>query len=180
MRRRAWSLALATLVVVGGCDDEDKTPFEPGLDRRVVVGVYEITRLTFDPHGSLPEIDVVDLLDPAIQPRFVVAADGTVQIAFIEPATGKFIAPEGTYETLTDGIRVEFEKDEAAKQVQGVLLPRKVDLVYMDTNETLSYAGDSDVALARLVDLVPAWKNEQLRDPVRGRLEIVFRRRPAD
>ena len=79
MRRRTMAAMLAGVVAFGcGDDAEDKTPFEPGLDRAEVAGVYDIGRLTFDPDGTLlSEIDVAGRLDPAITPYFLVALDGT-------------------------------------------------------------------------------------------------------
>lgn len=179
MRRRTLAAMLAGVVAFGcGDDAEDKTPFEPGLDRAEVAGVYDIGRLTFDPDGTLlSEIDVAGRLDPAITPYFLVALDGTVQLVFIDPVSKKLEVSEGVYETLTDGIRVKFESAEDAKAAEKVLLPQRFDLAYTAINETLSFRGRSRITLARLIELKPEWKGEQLGDPVSGQLDVVFEKR---
>lgn len=173
MRWRTAFALLFTLVVATACSDDDG-PFEPGIDRDLVVGIYDITTLTFDPNGSLPEEDIAERLDPAIRPQLVIARDRSFQIAFIDPVTSRIETVEGEYSTLRDGIRMEFDSDEGARLL---ILPRRLELDFHEELGTLSFAGAVDVPLNRLRELVPEYQGEQLPNQVRGALEVVFTRR---
>lgn len=168
---------LAAAVVLGGCGDDDGTTFEPRLDPEAVAGVYDITRMTFDPDGSVPQVDIAERLDPTIRPQLVVALDLTFQLAYIDPATKKITTIDGTYETLLDGVRLLFP---SRQESQRILLPQRLDLLFSETTGTLSFAGSVDADLPRLVALAPEYAQEQFPDPVRGRLEIEFTRRTAE
>lgn len=170
-----WPTALAllgALVVTAACGG-DGSPTEPGIDRDLVVGVYDITTLTFDPNGSLPQKDIAERLDPTIRPQFVVARDRTFQIAFIDPVSKRIETVEGEYSTLRGGIRLEFDSEQGAR----LLLPRRLDLDFSEETATLSFSGEISVPLDRLRELVPEFQDEQLPNQVRGALAVVFTRR---
>ncbi|HEX6939272.1 MAG TPA: hypothetical protein VF158_07655 [Longimicrobiales bacterium] len=176
MRRRPlWMVLVGAAAVAGGCSDEG-SPLEPTLEPDVVAGVYDITRMTFDPDGSIPEVDIAQRLDPTVRPQLVVALDLTFQLAYIDPATKKIITVDGEYETLVDGIRLKFPSRDASQQI---LLPPELDLVYAAEAATLAFQGGVDADLARLVALAPEYAEEQFPDPVRGELDIEFTRRAA-
>ena len=171
-----WPAALAligALVFTAGCGD-DGNPTEPGIDRDLVVGVYDITTLTFDPNGSLPQKDIAERLDPTIRPQFVVARDRSFQIAFIDPVSKRIETVEGEYTTLRGGIRLEFDSEQGARLL---LLPRRLDLDFSEETGTLSFSGEINVPLDRLRELVPEFRDEQLPNQVRGALAVVFTRR---
>ncbi len=175
--RPLWIALVGAAAAAGGCEDDDGSPFEPGLDPEVVAGVYDITRMTFDPNGSVPEVDIAERLDPAVRPQLVVALDRTFQLAYIDPTTKKIITVDGSYATLVDGLRLDFPSPEAARHV---LLPQRLDLVYAGTTETLSFEGEVNADLSRLVELVPEFEQEQFPDPVRGELDLEFTRRELE
>lgn len=170
-----WPAALALIgALAAAACGKDKSPTEPGIDRDLVVGVYEITTLTFDPVGSLPEKDIAERLDPTVRPQFVVARDRSFQIAFIDPVTNRIETVEGEYTTLRGGIRLDFDSEQDARFL---LLPRRLDLDFSQEVGTLSFSGEINVPLQRLRELVPEFSDEQLPNPVRGALAVVFTRR---
>lgn len=169
------ALMLTAVIATTGCSD-DKDPFEPGQDVEHVAGVYDIRTLTFDPNGSLEEKDIAARLDPNIPPQLVIGLDRTFQIAFIDPVTRRIDTVEGTLQVLTGGVRLNFATLDGA---QRILLPRRLDLELDQEAGTLSFTGDVDVSLARLIELVPEFEEEQLRDPVRGTLTVKFTRRAS-
>src|SRR5690606_345552 len=144
------------------------------LDPAAVAGVYDITHMTFDPDGSVPEVDIAQRLDPTIRPQLVVALDLTFQLAYIDPATKKITTIDGEYETLLDGLRLKFPSRQASQQI---LLPQRLDLTYFEVSGTLAFDGAVDADLDRLVELASEYAEEQFPNPVRGRLEIEFTRR---
>lgn len=175
MRWRPLGLVLVgAAAVAGGCGEGGGSQLGPTLEPEAVTGVYDITRLTFDPDGSVAGADIAARLDAAEPPRLFVALDLTFQLAYVDPATNKFVDVDGTYETLIDGIRLSFPSREAA---QAILLPQQIDLTFDEASGTLSFDGGVDADLSRLVELVPEYAEEQFPDPVRGALEVEFTRR---
>lgn len=177
MRWRSLAVLTTAFLAAAACGDDDDGLLEPRLEREAVAGVYDISTLTFDPLGSLPVKDIATKLDPSIRPRLVVALDGTFQFAFIDPSTRRFVTVDGSYETLSDGILLSFG---STTDSQRLLLPQRLELTYTEAAGTLSFAGESDAFLARLIELVPEFEDEQLRDPVRGELRVTFTRRESD
>lgn len=175
MRWRMLSaLLLTALIAVAACGG-DEDVFGPGLEIEPIAGVYDVTRLTFDVSGSLGEEDILARMDDAIPPQIVVSLNGTVQLVYMDPETGRFEAPEGTVAALQGGgIRITFDTAEGPRRL---LLPRRLDFTFDQTDGTLSFTGDVDAPLSRLIQLVPEFAEEQLRDPVRGRLDVELTRR---
>lgn len=169
------ALVLSALLAVTGCGD-DGDPMEPGISLELVTGVYDITRLTFDPSGSLGEKDIAGRLGRAISPQLVIGRDGRFQIAYTDPATLLIDPVHGRVQPLTGGVRLEFD---STQEAQKILLPRRLDLELDQAAGTLSFTGEVDVALTRLIAFVPEFAEEQLRDPVRGTLSVQFTRRAA-
>ncbi|HEX7051403.1 MAG TPA: hypothetical protein VF188_14445 [Longimicrobiales bacterium] len=166
----------AAAIVLAGCDDDDE-PFAPGLDVDAVVGFYDPATLTFDPLGSLPVVHIAERLDPGVPPQLNLARDGTFQIVFRYLSTGRFEVIDGEFTTLPDGVRLEFGSEADA---QRLLLPQRVELAFNASTGSLSFVGEVDVPLDRLLELAPEFEDEQLRDPVRGELTMIFTRQEED
>lgn len=165
--RTAAVLACSALI---GCGDVDTTG--PSVDRGEVAGVYHLAALTFDPQGSLPKTDIMSRLAPADRPELVLSrSDDTFQSITRDPDSGRIIAVEGTYTPLTGLVRLRFKK---AADADRLLLPQRAEFDFDKTAMTLSYHANTAVSLARLRELVPEYRTEQLPDPVLGALVLVF------
>jgi hypothetical protein len=107
-----------------GGDGNDVT----GLALADLVGTYEMTRLSFDPQGTLPEADILAALGTV--PELIVTGDGQAQIVYRDPINALFTTVSAAAKARTTTLR-----------------------------------------------LVPGWENEQLLDPVPGRLRATFQRK---
>lgn len=163
------------LILVGGlaaCGDDDPVDLNL-LDVELVVGTYDPTTLTFDVAGpTFGEYDLLaGLQTDEVPPLLVISADGVAQLVFLNPSSGRFEIGEGSYVMLEDGVRIAFVSSSAPGRL---LLPQTLDLVYNETSGVLSFSGEIQAPLARLVTLVPALDGEPLSDPVGGVLAVEF------
>ena len=168
-RTAALALALVVASVSAACSDDDG-PI--GLDRDVVVGTYNLTALTFDPQGSIPQADVLARFP---NPQLILTANNSAQLAYLDPSTNLVVTVQGTYATTVNGVRIDFAANSAYQQM---LFSRRMEFAYDASARTLTFDADAPdgVSRARLVTLVPSLANEQLLDPTPGRLRIVFTR----
>ncbi len=170
MRKGILIAALLVWGAVSGCGGRE--PAGPTIDRSAVAGIYHLTALSFDPQGSLPKTDILGRLAPADRPELAISrTDNRFRLAFRDPGTGLPELVEGTYTLLDDHIRLNFKKSADARSI---LLPQRLELDFDKVTMTLSYLANTDVSLARLRELVPEFRNEQLPDPVFGELTVVF------
>ena len=175
LARRTLVLLLAAGLGGGlaGCDDDDPTDLEDLLDQELVVGTYDYQTLAFDVSGqTFGEYDLLDAtqLDPSTH-FLIIANDGTVDLAFQDPASGGLEIAGGDYEMLEDGLRITFDN---AGLPGRLLIPQTLELTYDDESGELSFVGDVPAARTRLVELVPELEDEPLGDPVPGSLTVVF------
>lgn len=167
-RRAGIALALVGLLAAAACGD---SPSEPGLDIADIAGTYALTQLTFDPQGILPEADVRSALGTS--PQLIVTVNKTAQILYQDPVSGLFVTIPASVRTTATGIRIDFNSGSA---YPGLLLSRRMEFTFAAGARMLSFNGDAPdgVSRQRLVQLVPAWANEQLLDPVPGTLRVNF------
>jgi hypothetical protein len=165
---RMMPAMVATALLVG-CGGDASGPSRPEL-----AGTYELTDLRFDPQGVLPEVDLLPRLNGT--PRLVLAPGGTAQLVFEDPTTGLVTTVTGSYSTPQQGARIDFGTDTGYGQV---LLSRRMTFNYT-APVTLAFDAESPdgVDRTRLIQLVPEWADEQLLNPVPGRLIVVFTRLP--
>jgi hypothetical protein len=165
------ALALALMVGAAACGGDDDITDLNLLDPELVVGTYDPTTLTFDVAGqTFGEYDLLaGLQTDEVPPLLVISNDGVAQLVFLDPATGRFEIGEGSYTMLEDGVRIAFASAGAPGRL---LLPQTLDLVY-DSGQ-LSFTGEIQAPLDRLVSLVPELDGEPLSDPVGGVLSVVF------
>jgi hypothetical protein len=159
-------------VTVGtACGDD---PAGPVLDTALVTGSWGLTTLTFDPQGSLAEIDALAAL--GTQPQLILSATGTVQIVYQDPTTNLFTTIAGSFRTTSNGARITFDNN---APFATLLLSRRMDFV-LDTTAArrlvFEGAAPDGVNRARLIELEPDLADEQLLNPVPGALEVVFSR----
>lgn len=171
---RRGILLAAVLAFCGGalgCGGSDTTG--PSGDRSKVAGVYHLATLTFDPHGSLPKVDILDRLATADRPELVLSrTNDTFQAITRDPESGRFESVEGKYTLFgTNGLRLSFKRRDDA---QLLLLPQRAEFEFDETSMTLTYHANSAVSLTQLRNLVPEFQTEQLPDPVQGELVVVF------
>lgn len=163
---------LAGVLVVSACGDDG--PTEPNIDLSEVVGTWSLTELTFDPQGVLPETDVLTLLGTA--PQLIVTPSRAAQLVYSDPVSGLFTTIPATVRTTPTGVRIDFDRNSG---YAGLLLSRQMEFQLQQTggNSVLTFDADSPdgVNRQRLVQLVPAWQNEQLLDPVPGQVRVTFR-----
>ena len=168
MIRRSTAALLAATLLFAACDDDD--PTEPnGIE---VAGSYDLTALTFDPQGTLAEVDLLARIGDSA-PRLVLGGNGVAQLVFVDPQTGLFTTVTGTYTTPAGNVRVDFGTDVAA---ESILLPEEMTFTYDEVAGTLTIdsAATAGVDRAQLLILVPEWQQEQLLDPVPGVLFVEF------
>jgi hypothetical protein len=168
-RTAALALALVVASVSAACGDDDGPV---GLDREVVVGTYNLTALSFDPQGSIPE---ADLLARFPNPQLILTSNNSAQLAYLDPSTNLVVTVQGTYATTVNGVRIDLAANSGYQQL---LFSRRMEFVFDASARTLTFDADAPdgVSRARLVALVPSLANEQLLDPTPGRLRIVFTR----
>ncbi|HUF13215.1 MAG TPA: hypothetical protein VMN78_08955 [Longimicrobiales bacterium] len=175
MTIRGWAPVLAMAGVLAGCGDDDGTdPDLPDLTRADVAGVYDMTRLTFDPQGSLPLVDLLDRLDPTDLPDLRISStEDSLQLTFTDPDGGLLRIVDGSYQLRDDGILVSLEDSpDPAK----LLLPRHIEYAFDENEETLAFTGAVSADTARLFVLVPEWSGEPVTSPLPGTLGVTFRR----
>jgi hypothetical protein len=168
--RAAVAIALLTAATIAACGGDPAGPSRPQ-----VAGTYVLTELSFDPQGVLPEVELLSRLAAADVPRLILAPDGQAQLVFRDPATGLITTANGRFATPTGGIRVDFLTDTSHRTV---LLSRR--MTFDEEDGRISFDGTSPdgVSRARLLQLVPEWAQEQLLDPVPGRLTVAFTLEP--
>ena len=165
------ALLLATTLVA--CDDDGPSgPRTPDVDAR---GNYSLTELTFDPQGSLPQVDLRARTTSTI-PRLVLVSGGRAQLVFEDPATGLVSTADADY-TITSTGDVSIEFTDASNAHRGSFLSKRMTFTYDATARTLTFAGTptEGIERSRLLALVPEWQDEQLFDPVPGTLRVVYR-----
>jgi hypothetical protein len=166
--RSRIAIALAGLMVAAACGDSTS---EPTLDIADMAGTYALTQLTFDPQGILPETDIRTALGTS--PQLIVTINRTAQILYQDPVSGLFVTIPASVRATATGLRIDFESGSA---YPGLLLSRRMDFTFAAGARMLSFNGGAPdgVGRSRLVQLVPAWANEQLLDPVPGTLRVNF------
>ena len=173
---RGMVLALvAASSLLGACGDDDPSrPNEPDLTRADVAGQYEMTALSFDPQGSLPEIDLLERLDPVNLPDLILASnEDSLQLVFRDPDGGLVRTVPGGYDLGDTTIDVDLVN---AIEPAKLLLPREVRYVFDGEAETLSFSGAIQADTARLFVLVPEWSGEPVTNPLPGTLSVTFTR----
>jgi hypothetical protein len=169
-RRRTGVGLIAGLLAVAACGDGG--PTEPSLDVADIAGTYALTQLAFDPQGVLPEVDVLAAIGTA--PQLIVTVNNAAQIVYQDPVSGLFTTIAATARTTPTGLRLDFNSNSA---YAGLLLSRRMEFTFTAGTRTLAFDDDAPdgVNRQRLVQLVPVWANEQLLDPVPGRLQVTFK-----
>lgn len=146
-------------------------PTGPVLDVALVAGTYNMTVLAFDPQGVLPEVDVLAGLGTS--PQLIISATGTTQIVYQDPTTSLFTTIAGSFKTTADGIRLDFASN---SNFGSLLLSRRMDFLFTNSPKRLTFdaAAPDGANRLRLIQLAPAFANEQLLDPVPGTLRVTF------
>ncbi len=166
---KSLSLLLAA-ALLGACEGND--PIVPDLDVR---GTYTLMELSFDPQGSLPNVDLLVRLATSI-PRLVMANNGRAQLVFEDPATGLVTTAAATYAITRSGeVTVDF--GESSSLQRATFLSKRMTFDYDEAGRSLTFAGTSPdgVDRQRLLAVVPEWSDEQLFNPVPGTLRAVYR-----
>lgn len=172
MRARSLTMVGAALALAWGCSDEGNRFLEPTIERAVVAGVYDLTLLTFDPEGSLPEKSLLALFPAQDRPILLVSdTAGTFQLRFRDPIGGQFEDLAGTYEIRGSGIRLQFGSPADA---QRLLFTQPLDLSFDPDARTLAAEGSAEASIGRLKELVPEFRDEYWIYPVPGRLKVLF------
>jgi hypothetical protein len=171
LRQAAAGIAMLALTMgLAACGDDSTGPT---VDTQLVTGTWNLATLTFDPQGSLPEIDIRSRLNTNVQ--MIMAAAGAVQIVYQDPSSGLFTTIAGNYRTTASGVRIDFT---SGTGFPSLLLSRRTDLAYDSIAKTLSFEGASPdgISRQRLIQLAPEFANEQLLDPTPGTLKVLFNR----
>ncbi len=160
----------AAIMVVGACGSDG--PSEPALDIADIAGTYALTQLAFDPQGVLPEVNVLTAIGTA--PQLIVTVNKAAQIVYQDPVSGLFTTIAASVATTPTGMRLDFD---SKSPYAGLMLSRRMEFTFTASTRTLAFDDDAPdgVNRQRLVQLVPAWANEQLLDPVPGRLRVTFK-----
>lgn len=163
---RSTKLVLSALLVFA-CGGDASGPSRP------VAGTFQLASLSFDPQGVLPEVDLRARLGADMMPRLVLAPGGEAQLVFEDPATGLITTVTGSYSTPQGGVRVDFGTNTAYRNV---FLSRR--MTFTEGTGGLTFDGEAPDGIdrQRLVQLVPEFADEQLLDPVPGRLVVAFTR----
>ncbi len=172
---RGLTAAAAVLMLAAcGDDDDPSRPDEPDLTRAEVAGQYEMTQLSFDPQGSLPEEDLLERLDPVNLPDLILASnEDSLQLVFRDPEGGLVRTVPGSYDRGDTTVGVELAN---AIEPAKLLLPRNVVYEFDGTEETLSFSGVIQADTTRLFVLVPEWSGEPVTNPLPGTLRVTFTR----
>lgn len=167
MIRRSTAALLAMTLAFAACDDDGTEP--EGLE---VSGTYNLTALSFDPQGSLAEVDLLARLEGGA-PRLILTTNGIAQLVFEDPETSLVTTVTGSYTTPAGNVRVDFGTDVAA---ESILLPTEMTFTYDEVAGTLTIDGAATGGVDRLqlLVLVPEWQEEKLLDPVPGDLLVEF------
>lgn len=160
---------LAGAALLWGCGGDPSGPSNPEL-----VGTYALTDLRFDPQGMLPEVDLRARLQ-VTDVHLVLAPDGQAQLRFTDAVTGFLTTVDATYSTPTAGARIHFDPGPGLRTV---LLSSRMTFAYSPAAGTLLFdsTAHDGVDRQRLLELVPEWSEEQLLNPVPGRLVVEFTR----
>jgi hypothetical protein len=169
--RVRWALLALVPLAPLACGGSDSTP--TGIDVELVAGTYDLTTLRFDPQGSLPDTNVLPVLDQS-NVQLILTTNRTAQVVFQDPITNIFTTVQGTFRTTADGARIEFASNSLYAQL---LLSRRMDFTLTGTVLAFDGAAPDGVSRTRLVQLVPALEGEQLLDPTPGQLRVSFTRR---
>lgn len=165
-------LALTLFIpLVLACGDDSDPAGVPDLDVR---GNYQLTELSFDPQGTLANVDLRARITGTI-PRLVLANTGRAQLVYEDQTTGLVTTVDATYEvTGTGDVRLTFPTSTSLQS--GIFHSRVMTFSYDEEPQTLSFEGSSPDGVNRqqLLALVPEWSQEQLFDPVPGSLRIVY------
>ncbi|MGH7476320.1 MAG: hypothetical protein ACRELD_08525 [Longimicrobiales bacterium] len=164
---------LVALLVTTACDSD---PTDPGIPRADLQGVYDFTILSFDPQGSLPEVDIRARLGAEFEPTLNLISTGSAQLVYQDAQTGAVETVPGTFTTGSTTVTITFTE---GTPFHRVLLSRSMTFQWNATARTLTFADTAPdgVDLTRLRELVPEWEDEPLSDPVPGELTIVFTHR---
>lgn len=167
-------LAIALSFGLAACGDDGTGPRLPDLTRADVAGHYEMTALTFDPQGSLPEVDLFARL-PEPLPSLVLVANGQAQLVSRDPETGLIAVAAATYTVSSLG-RVQFTFDQSSTLHLQTLLASSMVFDFVATPRSLVFDATvtGGIDRATLLELVPEWEDEQLFDPVPGVLRVVY------
>ncbi len=169
MKRNIVALAAAALMIA--CGDSDPVK----VVQVEVRGTYDLTVLKFDPQGVLPETDLKTRIIGTI-PRLTLANSGQAQLVFQDPETGLITLSNATYSVTTGGdVKLDFGSTNSL--YAKTLLSRNMTFDYTEATRTLTFSGTSPdgVTRARLIQLVPEFRDEQLLDPVPGTLTVTFK-----
>lgn len=159
----------ATTVLGCGGDSSSVT----GVKIEDLAGTYSLTKLAFDPQGALPEADIMSGLGAS--PELIVSANNQAQIVFQDPITLLFTTIGGSVKTTKTGARIAFSNN---SDYADLLLSKIMEFDYAESTRTLTFDGDAPDGVRRqnLIRLVEDWADEQLFDPVPGRLQVTFQR----
>lgn len=173
MRWRVVAIACLALAAAASCGKKSKDLYDPDIDRTFVAGVYDLTKLTFDPDGqAYGEYDILNIMPERDRPTLVVGrTDDTFQLNFRDPVTGLVQLVGGRYEITRSGIRLEFV---SPADGQKLLLPMRTELEHDPDAGTLHHEDRVRVSFARLKQLVPELAGEPLADTIPGTLEVLF------
>lgn len=169
-------IVMTTLVmapVVAGCGD-DRSPILEPIDKDVS-GMYTLAELRFDPQGSLPEVDLLARMEGTL-PTLVLVSGGRAQLVFRHPDTGLVSVADAQYVIGADE-RVRFAFNDQSTLHGRTLLSNDMRFNFIEQPRTLVFdsIAPGGIDRARLLQLVPEWQDEQLFDPVPGRLTVVYR-----
>ncbi|NNF39618.1 MAG: hypothetical protein HKN71_13185 [Gemmatimonadetes bacterium] len=171
MRRlRSAVLLLSLLPVLAACGDSSTEP--EGLDLALVVGTYDLTTLRFDPQGTLGDTDVFPVLGQD-NVQLILTPSRTAQVVFQDPITALFTTLQASFRTTETGVRIEFSSNAPYRDL---LLSRRMEYTLSGTSLSFDDLAPDGVQRARLLELVPAFEEEQLLDPTPGRLRVTFAR----
>ena len=166
--RFGMALMFVVVLLAFGCGDDSSGP---KLSLSDLVGSYDLTQLAFDPQGVLPEANILAGLGTV--PELIVTANNGAQVVYEDPTSGLFVTIGAAARRTKTGLRLDFN---SGSRYEGLLLSRRMELTYSEGTRKLTFDGDSPdgVDRERLVDLYPDWADEQLLDPVPGRLRVTF------
>lgn len=146
-------------------------PSVTGPDLNDLVGTYALTQLTFDPQGALPEVDLLAVLGTS--PDLIVASDKQAQIVYQDTISGLFTTISATAKTTKTSLRLTFSGNSSYADL---ILSRTMDFTVVEGISRLVFDGEAPDGARRqkLTRLVQDWQDEQLFDPVPGRLKVTF------
>lgn len=173
--KTTWPVLMMALTAVACGDDDGSGPNVPDLTRADVAGIYEMSRLTFDPNGSaFAQVDVLDRLDANDLPELRVSpTKDSLQLVFTDPQDILQRDVPGSYTLGDDRITIHLSNSaEPAK----LLLPQNFALRFDETTETLLFDGAVEADTSHLFFLVPEWSGNPVDDPLPGTLGVTFQR----